>query len=96
MFYKKIKIEIKLNEENEEVYAKSKISFHHGDSISECVKKCEKDIDNWLDNSANNYNELVSRIEKYCMIWEGYESCHIDRNILEKEVEAFIKNKGRK
>jgi len=53
-------------------------------------------IDDFLKRTPKSYDELADAITD-TLVWDGYEDCHVDTQILQSLVENFIKfNKNKK
>ena len=51
----------------------------HSPNIGNVVEAIEKAIDKWLDTPIKSESQALDALDD-CMVWTGYENCHIDRD----------------
>ena len=97
--YKKFPIEVEIAERDEDGMLFIAYAHHLRSDINnrwetpeEAVNDIKNVIDAFLENAPKNYKELAAQIEK-SLIWEDYDYCYIDHEILKIIIENFQKNK---
>ena len=94
--YRNFPIEVEIAERDEDgvrfiAYAHHLRSDINGswEKPEEAVANIKNVIDTFLENAPKGYQELATQIEK-SLVWEQYDYCYIDPDILKIIIENFM------
>jgi hypothetical protein len=96
--YKNFLIEVFYDKESKKIYAISDICSSNDNlqktlSAKENINIVKNGIDNFLKIVPKNMNELAHALSQ-TLVWDGYEECHVEEEVLKSLLTNFLKTKG--
>jgi len=94
--YKNINIEVGVYIESTPMkfYIASVLCGMEGFHTDKLITNMKAAIDQFEKAVPGNYEDLAKAIYDSCLVWTGYEDCHIDPSPLKMLIGSFVKSKG--